>query len=61
MWKTSLQDGGAAASSLSHFPHKAFWVTLSASLLLVLVALGLTGHLGPSQPHSQVYVTVAAL
>nr|XP_046233707.1 BRICHOS domain-containing protein 5 isoform X2 [Scatophagus argus] len=44
-----LQDGDSAASSQSHFPHKAFWVSLSASLLLVIVALGLTGHLGLSQ------------
>ncbi|XP_070783793.1 BRICHOS domain-containing protein 5 [Enoplosus armatus] len=46
-------DGGSAASSQSHFPHKAFWVSLSASLLLVIIALSLTGHLGLSQPHSQ--------
>ncbi|TKS90055.1 BRICHOS domain-containing protein 5 [Collichthys lucidus] len=46
-------DGGSDASSQSHFPHKAFWVSLSASLLLVIVALGLTGHLGLSQPHSR--------
>ncbi|XP_070708429.1 BRICHOS domain-containing protein 5 [Pempheris klunzingeri] len=45
-------DGGSAASSQSHFPHKAFWVSLSASLLLVIIALGLAGHLGLSQPHS---------
>ena len=38
--------------------HKAFWVTLSASLLLVIIALGLTGHLWQSQPHSQVHTTV---
>ncbi|KAM9336888.1 BRICHOS domain-containing protein 5 [Symphorus nematophorus] len=46
-------DGGSAASSQSRFPHKAFWVTLSASLLLVIIALGLTGHLWQPQPHSQ--------
>ncbi|XP_051273884.1 BRICHOS domain-containing protein 5 isoform X2 [Dicentrarchus labrax] len=46
-------DGGSAASSQSRFPHKAFWVSLSASLLLVIVALGLTGHLGLWQPHPQ--------
>ncbi|XP_078135650.1 BRICHOS domain-containing protein 5 isoform X1 [Sander vitreus] len=45
-------DGGSAASSQSHFPHKAFWVSLAASLLLVIIGLGLTGHLGLSQPHS---------
>ncbi|XP_029311783.1 BRICHOS domain-containing protein 5 isoform X1 [Cottoperca gobio] len=44
---------GSAASSQSHFPHKAFWVSLSAGLLLVIVALGLTGHLGLSQPRSE--------
>ncbi|XP_056222352.1 BRICHOS domain-containing protein 5 isoform X1 [Seriola aureovittata] len=46
-------DGGSAASPQSHFPHKAFWVSLSASLLLVVITLGLTGYLGMSQPHSQ--------
>ncbi|XP_039644617.1 BRICHOS domain-containing protein 5 isoform X3 [Perca fluviatilis] len=46
-------DGGSAASSQSHFPHKAFWVSLSASLLLVIIGLGLTGNLGLSQPHSE--------
>lgn len=49
---SSCQDGGPAASP--HFPHKAFWVSLSASLLLVIIALGLTGHLGLPQLHSQV-------
>ena len=56
--ETSPQDGDSAASSQSRFPHKAFWVILSASLLLVIVALGLTGHLGLSRPHSQVYMAV---
>ncbi|KAL7372734.1 hypothetical protein ABVT39_021555 [Epinephelus coioides] len=46
-------DGGSAASSKSHFPHKAFWVSLSASLLLVVIALGVIGHLRLSQPHSE--------
>ncbi|XP_034716324.1 BRICHOS domain-containing protein 5 isoform X1 [Etheostoma cragini] len=46
-------DGGSAASSQSHFPHKAFWVSLSASLLLVFIGLALTGHLGLSRPHSE--------
>ncbi|XP_029934076.1 BRICHOS domain-containing protein 5 isoform X2 [Myripristis murdjan] len=45
------EDGGPAASP--QFPHKAFWVSLSASLLLVIIALGLTGHLGLPQLHSQ--------
>lgn len=56
--ETSPQDGDSAASSQSRFPHKAFWVILSASLLLVIVALGLTGHLGLSRPHSQVCAAV---
>ncbi|GAA6219910.1 BRICHOS domain-containing protein 5 [Lates japonicus] len=46
-------DGGPAASPQSHFPHKAFWVSLSVSLLLVVIALGLTGHLGLSRPRAQ--------
>ncbi|XP_069012086.1 BRICHOS domain-containing protein 5 [Embiotoca jacksoni] len=45
-------EGGPDAS---HFPHKAVWVSISvsASLLLVVIALGLTGHLGVSWPHSR--------
>uniref|UniRef100_A0A3Q4HTC7 BRICHOS domain containing 5 n=1 Tax=Neolamprologus brichardi TaxID=32507 RepID=A0A3Q4HTC7_NEOBR len=39
-------------------PHKAFWVSLSACLLLVILALGLTGHFGRSQPHTQPLQTV---
>ncbi|XP_049418534.1 BRICHOS domain-containing protein 5 isoform X3 [Epinephelus fuscoguttatus] len=50
---SSSRDGGSAASSKSHFPHKAFWVSLSASLLLVVIALGVIGHLRLSQPHSE--------
>ncbi|KAK1881006.1 BRICHOS domain containing protein 5 [Dissostichus eleginoides] len=46
-------DGGSAASPQSHFPHKAFWVSFSASLLLVIIALALTGHLGLSQPPAE--------
>ncbi|KAF7659488.1 hypothetical protein LDENG_00295390 [Lucifuga dentata] len=45
-------DGGPAVSP--YFPHKAFWVSLSASLLLVIIALSLMGHLGLLQPHSQI-------
>uniref|UniRef100_A0A3P8RUB0 BRICHOS domain containing 5 n=1 Tax=Amphiprion percula TaxID=161767 RepID=A0A3P8RUB0_AMPPE len=33
-------------------PHKAFWLSLSASLLLVVIALGLSGRLGVPQPLS---------
>eukprot|EP00063_Salmo_salar_P089324 XP_014064159.1 PREDICTED: BRICHOS domain-containing protein 5-like isoform X2 [Salmo salar] len=36
-------DNGPAVSY--QFPHKAFWVTLSATLLLVIIALSVTGHL----------------
>ncbi|XP_014035168.1 BRICHOS domain-containing protein 5 isoform X1 [Salmo salar] len=36
------------------FPHKAFWVTLSATLLLVIIALGVRGHLWVRQPDAQV-------
>ncbi|XP_042363323.1 BRICHOS domain-containing protein 5 [Plectropomus leopardus] len=46
-------DDAATSSRLSHFPHKAFWISLSASLLVVVIVLGLTGHLGLSQPHSE--------
>ncbi|XP_056152942.1 BRICHOS domain-containing protein 5 [Lampris incognitus] len=42
--EVQCKDGGSAASP--KFPHKAFWVILSASLLLVIVVLGVTGHLG---------------
>ncbi|XP_034053348.1 BRICHOS domain-containing protein 5 isoform X4 [Gymnodraco acuticeps] len=49
----SSPDGGSAASPQSHFPHKAFWVSFSASLLLVIIALALTGHLGLSQPPAE--------
>ncbi|XP_006800979.1 BRICHOS domain-containing protein 5 [Neolamprologus brichardi] len=51
-------DGGPEESPLFHFPHKAFWVSLSACLLLVILALGLTGHFGRSQPHTQPLQTV---
>ncbi|XP_020316558.1 BRICHOS domain-containing protein 5 isoform X2 [Oncorhynchus kisutch] len=36
------------------FPHKAFWVTLSATLLLVIIALSVRGHLWVRQPDAQV-------
>ncbi|XP_024913885.1 BRICHOS domain-containing protein 5 [Cynoglossus semilaevis] len=50
------QCTGGTSNSVSgaHFPHKAFWVSLSASLLLLLIGLGLTGHFGLLKPHSQV-------
>lgn len=47
-------DGGPAAPPQSHFPHKAFWVSMSAALLLVVAALWFTGHLGPSGQALQV-------
>ncbi|XP_068610869.1 BRICHOS domain-containing protein 5 [Brachionichthys hirsutus] len=43
-------SGGSDASSQFRFPHKALWVSLPTSLLLVIVALALTGHLGPLGP-----------
>ncbi|XP_029977488.1 BRICHOS domain-containing protein 5 [Sphaeramia orbicularis] len=47
-------DGGPAASpQQSRFPHKVFWASLSASLLLIIITLSLTGHFGLSQPRSQ--------
>ncbi|TNN36743.1 BRICHOS domain-containing protein 5 [Liparis tanakae] len=48
------EGGGSAACTRSRFPHKAFWVSLSAALLLVVIALGLTGHLGLPRPHPEV-------
>ncbi|XP_076025830.1 BRICHOS domain-containing protein 5 [Genypterus blacodes] len=44
-------DGGPVASP--HLRHKAFWVSLSVTLLLVIFALSLTGYLGLLQPRSQ--------
>ncbi|KAM3859800.1 BRICHOS domain-containing protein 5 [Diretmus argenteus] len=49
-------DGGPAVSP--QFPHKAFWVSLSAALLLVVLALGFTGHLGLPLPHAQSLQTI---
>ncbi|XP_029384325.1 BRICHOS domain-containing protein 5 isoform X2 [Echeneis naucrates] len=49
----SSHNGGSAASTQSHFPHKAFWVSLSASLLLVVIAVSLTEHLRHSRPPPQ--------
>ncbi|KAF3704624.1 BRICHOS domain-containing protein 5 [Channa argus] len=51
-------DRGPAASPWSHFPHKAFWVSLSACLLLLIIVLGLLGHLRLLQPSSQSLQTV---
>uniref|UniRef100_A0A3Q3K1H0 BRICHOS domain-containing protein n=1 Tax=Monopterus albus TaxID=43700 RepID=A0A3Q3K1H0_MONAL len=51
-WKHS-ENRLEEARCTSTFPHKAFWVSLSASLLLVITVLGLTGHLNLSQPPSQ--------
>ncbi|XP_035657244.1 BRICHOS domain-containing protein 5 isoform X1 [Oncorhynchus keta] len=48
----SPQDEGPTVSC--QFPHKAFWVTLSATLLLVIIALGVRGHLWVRQPDAQV-------
>ncbi|XP_058477987.1 BRICHOS domain-containing protein 5 isoform X1 [Solea solea] len=46
-------DGAPGAAPRSHFPHKAVWISLAASLLLLVIALGLTGKLGLSQLHAQ--------
>lgn len=56
----SFQDGGPAATLTSHLPRKAFWVSLSVSLLLVIIAASLTGHLGAPRIHSQVHASEAA-
>ncbi|XP_023154612.1 BRICHOS domain-containing protein 5 isoform X1 [Amphiprion ocellaris] len=50
--EAQCSDGGPDVSPQSHFPHKAFWLSLSASLLLVVIALGLSGRLGVPQPLS---------
>ncbi|XP_041671999.1 BRICHOS domain-containing protein 5 [Cheilinus undulatus] len=44
-------DGGSAASPQSRFPHRAFWFSLSASLLLVIIALSVTMHLRLPKAH----------
>ncbi|XP_034049288.1 BRICHOS domain-containing protein 5 [Thalassophryne amazonica] len=49
--EAACTDGGPTVSH--HFPHKAFWVGLSASLLLVVIALALTGHFMLPRPRSQ--------
>ncbi|CAJ1080691.1 BRICHOS domain-containing protein 5 [Xyrichtys novacula] len=46
-------DGGSAVSPQSRFPHKAFWLSLSASLLVIIIVLSVTGHLRLPTPHSQ--------
>lgn len=46
-------DGGPVAPPQFHFPHKVFWPSLSTALLLFILILGLTGHFGTSQPHTQ--------
>ncbi|KAM9832401.1 BRICHOS domain-containing protein 5 [Neosynchiropus ocellatus] len=53
---SSLEDervGSGGFCSAAYFPHKAFWVSLSASLLLVIITLSVTGQLGLKQPHTQ--------
>ncbi|XP_061612849.1 BRICHOS domain-containing protein 5 isoform X1 [Phyllopteryx taeniolatus] len=52
----TLEGGGCmngGSSTSHHIPKKALCVSLSASLLLVFLTLGLTGHLGVPQQHSQ--------
>lgn len=58
--ETSFQDEGPAATLTSHLPGKAFWVSLSVSLLLVIIAISLKGHLGTPRTDSQVNACEAA-
>ncbi|XP_034563470.1 BRICHOS domain-containing protein 5 [Notolabrus celidotus] len=46
-------DGGSTVSPQSRFPHKAFWFSLSASLLLIIIVLSITGNLRLPTPHTQ--------
>lgn len=57
--ETSFQDEGSATLT-SHLPGKAFWVSLSVSLLLVIIAISLKGHLGTPRIDSQVNASEAA-
>ncbi|XP_015232540.1 PREDICTED: BRICHOS domain-containing protein 5 [Cyprinodon variegatus] len=52
-WKHSEGRCSGGGLDSSHFPHKAFWISLSALLLLVTVALGLAGHLALTGPRSK--------
>ncbi|XP_055085623.1 BRICHOS domain-containing protein 5 isoform X2 [Periophthalmus magnuspinnatus] len=47
-------DGDPIASSPFHFPHKAFWPSLTAVLLLFILVFGLTGHFRTSQSSTQI-------
>lgn len=58
--ETSFQDEGPAGTLTSHLPGKAFWVSLSVSLLLVIIAISLKGHLGMPRIDSQVNASEAA-
>ncbi|CAB1313107.1 unnamed protein product [Coregonus sp. 'balchen'] len=49
---SQCMDEGPAVSR--RFSHKAFWVTLSATLLLGIIALSVTGHLWLRQPDAEV-------
>lgn len=46
-------DEGQVVPSHPHFPHKAFWPSLSAVLLLFILIFGLAGHFGTLHPSSQ--------
>ncbi|XP_055006151.1 BRICHOS domain-containing protein 5 isoform X2 [Boleophthalmus pectinirostris] len=46
-------DGDPAVPSQFRFPHKAFWPSLTAVLLLFILVFGLTGHFRTSQPSTQ--------
>ncbi|KAM8887777.1 BRICHOS domain-containing protein 5 [Synchiropus picturatus] len=45
--------GSGGFCSAPYFPHKAFWVSLSASLLLVIITLSVTSQLGLKPPRTQ--------
>lgn len=46
-------DGGPVVPSQFHFPHKVFWPSLMALLLLFILVFGLIGNFTTQQPSSQ--------
>ncbi|TWW81515.1 BRICHOS domain-containing protein 5 [Takifugu flavidus] len=51
--ESECTDGDPAATSTAHLPRKAFWLSLSVSLLLVITGIILTGHFGAPRLHSK--------
>ncbi|KAK7918978.1 hypothetical protein WMY93_010262 [Mugilogobius chulae] len=47
-------DGDLVVPFQFRFPHKAFWPSLTAVLLLFILVFGLTGHFRKSQPTTQI-------